>query len=240
VNRRILITGASGGLGQALALALAAPGAELILTGRRTDALNYVADTIRSKGATAQTHVLELSSANDVLAFGKAIAAESAGFDVLIHNAAVIKLGLLAESAITDLDWHYQANVKAPVILTKCLLEHIRQRRGQLVFINSAAGLLARKGVAFYAATKHALKAIADSLREELAPEGVTVLSVFPSRMNTPMQERVLAMEGAAANLNRFLQPENTARIILQAMERCRRGEISNVTLKLGEVPVFC
>jgi short-subunit dehydrogenase len=240
VNRRILITGASGGLGQALALALAGPGAELILTGRRTDALNHVADAARSKGATAQTHVLELSSADDVLAFGKAIAAGSAGFDVLIHNAAVIKLGLLAESAITDLDWHYRANVKAPVILTKCLLERVRQSRGQLVFIISAAGLVARKGVAFYAATKHALKAIADSLREELAPQGITVLSVFPSRMNTPMQERVLAMEGAAANLNTFLQPENTAEIIVQAMERCRRGEISSVTMKVGEIPVFC
>jgi short-subunit dehydrogenase len=240
VNRRILITGASSGLGQALALALAAPGAELILTGRRTDALNYVADIARSKGATAHIHVLELSSANDVLAFGKAIASRSAGFDVLIHNAAVIKLGLLAESAITDLEWHYQVNVKAPVILTKCLLERIRQSRGQLVFINSAAGLLARKGVAFYAATKHALKAIADSLREELAPEGVTVLSVFPSRMNTPMQERVLAMEGAAANLKNFLQPENTAEIIVQAMDRCRLGEISSVIMKVGEIPVFC
>jgi short-subunit dehydrogenase len=212
----------------------------LILTGRRTDALNYVADAARSKGATAQTHVLELSSADDVLAFGNAIASGSAGFDVLIHNAAVIKLGLLADSTIRDLDWHYHANVKAPVILTKCLLERIRQSRGQLVFINSAAGLSACKGSAFYAATKHALKAIADSLRQELAPEGITVLSVFPSRMNTPMQERVLAMEGAAANLNTFLQPENTAEIIVQAMERCRRGEISSVTLKVGEVPVFC
>jgi short-subunit dehydrogenase len=240
VNRRILITGASGGLGQALAMALAGPGAELILTGRRTDALNHVANAARSKGATAQTHVLELSSADDVLAFGKAIAAGSAGFDVLIHNAAVIKLGLLAESAVTDLDWHYQANVKAPVILTKCLLELIRQSRGQVVFINSAAGLLARKGSAFYAATKHALKAIADSLREELAPQGITVLSVFPSRMNTPMQERVLAMEGAAANLKTFLQPENTAEIIVQAMERCRLGEISSVIMKVGEIPVFC
>ena len=240
MNRRILITGASGGLGQALALALADPGAELILTGRRIDALNYVADAVRSKGATAQTHVLELSSADDVLAFGKAIASGFTGFDVLVHNAAVIKLGLFAESANTDLDWHYQVNVKAPVILTKCLLERIRQSRGQLVFINSAAGLLARKGVAFYAATKHAMKAIADSLREELAPEGITVLSVFPSRMNTPMQERVLAMEGAAANLNTFLQPENTAEIIVQAMERCRRGEISSVTMRVGEIPVFC
>ncbi|HEY4270883.1 MAG TPA: SDR family NAD(P)-dependent oxidoreductase [Candidatus Udaeobacter sp.] len=237
--RRILITGASGGLGQTLALALARPGAELILIGRRTDALNSVADAVRSKGAMVQTHVLELSSADDVLAFGKAIASESAGLDVLIHNAAVIKPDLVAEADIADLDWHYQVNVKAPVILTKCLFDQLRRTRGQLVFINSAAGLVARKGTAFYAATKHALKAIADSLREELAPSAVTVLNVFPSRMNTPMQERVLAMEGAAANLNHFLKPEDTAEVIVQAMERCRRGEIRNVTLKLGETPRF-
>ena len=239
MNRRILITGASSGLGEALALALARPGVNLILTGRRTDALNRVADAIRSKGATAQTHLLELSSADEVLAFGEAIASVSTGLDVLIHNAAVIKLGPLAESAITDLDWHYQVNIKAPVILTKSLLERIRQTRGQLVFINSAAGLVARKGVAFYAGTKHALKAIADSLREELAPEGVSVLSVFLSRMNTPMQQRVLEMEGAVANLSAFLQPDSTAEIIVQAMERCRRGKISSVTLKLGEAPMF-
>jgi short-subunit dehydrogenase len=237
--RRILITGASGGLGKALALALARPGAELILTGRRTDALGCVADAVRSKGAIVTTRVLELSLADDVLAFGKAIASKPAGLDVLIHNAAVIKLDLLAEADIANLDWHYQVNMKAAVILTTCLLERVRQARGQFVFVNSAAGLVAHKGAAFYAATKHALKAIADSLREELAPSGVTVLNVFPSRMNTPMQERVLAMEGAVADLSRFLQPENTAQIIVQAMDRCRRGEISSVTLKLGAAAMF-
>lgn len=239
MNRRILITGASGGLGRALASVLAEPDTELILTGRRADALNRVADIARSKGATAQTHVLELSSANEVLAFGKTIGSASTGLDVLIHNAAVIKLGLLAEADIADLDWHYQVNIKAPVILTTCLIERIQQARGQFVFVNSAAGLVARKGVGFYAATKHALKAVADSLREELTPYGVTVLNVFPSRMNTPMQELVLAMEGAVADLGRFLQPENTARIIAEAMERCRRGEITSVTLKLGVAPIF-
>jgi short-subunit dehydrogenase len=239
VNRRILITGASGGLGQALALALARPGTELILTGRRTGVLSCVADAARLKGAMVQTHALELSSADDVLAFGKAIASASSGLDALIHNAAVIKLGSLTEADPDDLDWHYKVNVKAPVILTTCLLDAIRQACGQVVFINSAAGLVARKGAAFYAATKHALKAIADSLREELALSGVTVLNVFPSRMNTPMQERVLAMEGAPADLNKFLKPEKTAETVMQAMERCRRGEISSVTLKLGAEPMF-
>jgi short-subunit dehydrogenase len=239
MSRGILITGASDGLGRALALALARPGANLILTGRRIDALNSVADAVRSQGATVETCVLELSSASDVLAFGKEVASRDGDLSVVVHNAAVIKLDSLANAAIADLDWHYQVNVKAPVILTTCLLERIRQTRGQFVFINSAAGLVARKGVAFYAATKHALKAIADSLREEMASSGVTVLSVFPSRMNTPMQKRVLAMEGATANFNNFLQPENTAEIIVQAMERSRRGEISSVILKLGAAPTF-
>jgi short-subunit dehydrogenase len=239
MSRRILITGASGGLGQALALALAVPDTELILTGRRPEALKRVADLVRSKGATAQTHILELSSAADVLAFGGAVALASPRLDVLVHNAAVIKLGSLAEADISEFDWHYEANVKAPVTLTKCLLERILQTCGQVVFINSAAGLVARKGAVYYAATKHALKAVADSLREEISPSGVTVLSVFPSRMNTPMQERVLAMEGATANLESFHQPDDLARVIVEAMERCRRGEINNVTLRLREEPCF-
>jgi len=65
------------------------------------------------------------------------------------------------------------------------------------------------------------------------------VLSVFPSRMNTPMQERVLAMEGSTANLTSFHRPGDLARAIVEAMERCRRGDINNVTFKLQEEPRF-
>jgi short-subunit dehydrogenase len=237
VNRRILITGASAGLGRELALALAAAGTELILTGRRMDALDNVAETARASGASVRVHELELGSAEEVLAFGNSAAAEPAGLDALIHNAALIKLGTLADTDASDLDSHYRVNLRAPVVLTRSLLGRIQKARGQVVFINSAAGLAAHKGAAFYAATKHALKAVADSLREETAPEGITVLSVFLSRMNTPMQERVLKMEGGAADLNSFLQPAPTARAIVQAMEACRRGELGNLTLRIGQEP---
>ncbi len=239
MRRRILITGASSGLGRALALALASEGTELIFTGRRSEALEAVADSARLKGATVQTSILELASAEVVSAFGKWIASQPAGMDVLIHNAAVIRLGALAESNIADLDWHMGPNLRSPILLTQLLLEPLRRARGQIVFINSTAGLAAPKGASFYAASKHALKAVADSLREELAPAGVTVLSVFPSRMNTPMQQRVLAMEGVTADLAAFHQPEDVACIIVGAMERCRAGEIHNVTFKIGSEPSF-
>jgi short-subunit dehydrogenase len=235
LNRRVLITGASSGIGRALAFELAAPGTELILTGRRSDALADVAIGVDARGAEVETHVLELSSAEDVRAFGEKIASHDSGLDVVINNAAVIRLGPLATSDVTDLDCHYRVNVKAPVLLVKTLLPRVSERRGQLVFINSAAGLVAHKGAAFYAATKHALKAVADSLREEVSEAGVTVLSAFPTRTNTPMQQRVLKMEGDTADLRKFLRPDSVARIIVGAMEKCRKGEINNISIGPGE-----
>lgn len=237
MSRRILITGASAGLGRALALTLASADTELVLTGRRSDALKMVAEMAESKGAKVETHILELACSEAVSGFGQGIASRPAGLDVLIHNAAVIKLGPVADTDVAELDWHFGPNVRSPVLLTQHLLGRLRQAHGQIVFINSAAGLMARKGASFYAATKHALKAIADSLREELAGSSVTVLSVFPSRMNTPMQERVLAMEGSTADLNSFHQPDDLAPVIVEAMERCRHGEINNVAFKLREEP---
>jgi short-subunit dehydrogenase len=235
MSRRVLITGASSGIGRALAFELAAPGTELILTGRQSDALADVAVSAGAKGAEVETHLLELSSEQDVLAFGEKIASRDSGLDVVINNAGVIKLGSLATSEVADLDWHYQVNLRAPVLLVKILLPRVAERRGQFVFINSAAGLIAHSGAAFYAATKHALKAVADSLREEVSPAGVTVLSVFPSRTNTPMQQGVLKMEGATADLTKFLRPDAVVRIIVGAMERCRKGEINNISIRPGE-----
>ena len=235
MNRRVLITGASSGIGRALAFELAVPGNELILTGRQSNALADVAISAGNRGAEVETHLLELSSEQDVVAFGEKISRHGSGLDVMINNAGVIKLGALATSDVADLDWQYHVNLKAPVLLVKTLLPRVAERRGQFVFINSAAGLIAHKDAAFYSATKHALQAVADSLREEVSQAGVTVLSVFPSRTNTPMQQRVLKMEGATADLTKFLRPDAVARIIVGAMERCRKGEINNISIRPGE-----
>jgi short-subunit dehydrogenase len=235
MHRRILITGASSGIGRALAVELAEPGTELILTGRRSDALADVVVSAGSRGAEVETHVVELSSERDVIGFGEKVASQDSGLDVVISNAGVIKLEPLATSDVANLDWHYHVNLRAPVLLVQTLLPRVAERHGQFVFVNSAAGLIAHKGAAFYAATKHGLKAVADSLREEVSQSGITVLSVFPSRTNTPMQQRVLEMEGATADLTKFLRPDAVARIISRAMERCRNGEINNVSIRPGE-----
>jgi short-subunit dehydrogenase len=239
LSARILITGASSGIGRALALELAQPETELVLTARNLPALQDVSKSAMAKGAGVSTHYLELSSAKDLIAFSDTVAGQEIDLDVVINNAAVIRLGNIGTVEITDFDRHYAVNLRAPLVLTQRLLSSVKRRHGQFVFINSMAGLVARKGAALYAATKHGLKAIADSLREEVRDDRVTVLSVFLGRTNTPMQKKVLEMEKATADPGSFLQPEYAADLIVQAMKRCKHGEIANLTIRAGEEPHF-
>jgi NADP-dependent 3-hydroxy acid dehydrogenase YdfG len=98
--------------------------------------------------------------------------------------------------------------------------------------MNSSAGLSARAGVAQYAATKHALKAIADSLREEINDDGVRVLSVFLGRTATPMQAAVHEMEGREYYPELLLQPEDVASVIINALSLPRSAEVTDIIVR--------
>jgi NAD(P)-dependent dehydrogenase (short-subunit alcohol dehydrogenase family) len=133
---------------------------------------------------------------------GEVVAAEG-GVDIVVHAAAVIKLAPFRDANVQDLDWQYRVNVRAPFVLMQALLPALSSR-GQVVFLNSSAGRVARAGVGQYAATKHALKALADSLRAELRPTGRRVLNVFLGRTATPMQEAVHRMEKRSYDSARY------------------------------------
>jgi NADP-dependent 3-hydroxy acid dehydrogenase YdfG len=107
----------------------------------------------------------------------------------------------------------------------------LRLRRGQVVFINSLAGLSARELQGPYAATKHALKAIAESLRAEVKAEGMRVLSVFLGKTATPMQEYVHRVEGIEYHPERLLQPEDVAAAVLSALNLPRTAEVTDLTI---------
>ncbi len=100
------------------------------------------------------------------------------------------------------------------------------------MFINSSAGLRAGAGISQYAATKHALKAIADSLREEINAEGLRVLSVYPGRTATPMQASVHAMEGKAYHPERLMQPEDVAAVVINALKLPRSAEVTDISVR--------
>src|SRR5690606_35321611 len=113
------------------------------------------------------------------------------GVDSVVHCAGVVDLGDVAEFAQDTWAQQLQVNLTAPAALTAALLPFLRRTRGSVVFVNSTSGLTANATWGAYAASKHGLRGLADSLRAEEARHGVRVASVFPSRTATGMQARV-------------------------------------------------
>jgi short-subunit dehydrogenase len=139
---------------------------------------------------------------------------------------------------VEDFDQQYRINVRAPYVLTQALLPMLRSRPGQIVFINSSVGLRAKANVGQYAATKHALKAIADSLRDEVNKEGIRVLSVFLGRTATPMQAAIHEMEGRAYHAERLMQSDDVAAMVINALNLPRSAEVTDISIRPLRKPI--
>jgi NADP-dependent 3-hydroxy acid dehydrogenase YdfG len=204
-----LVTGASRGIGAAIARALA-PGYDLLLGGRDTAALQALADELPG----ARPWPVELTDA--------AAVAEAVGgierLDALVHSAGIGLLGTVAETSAETWRRQFDVNVVAVAELTRLLLPALRAAHGRVVLLNSGSGLTARAGWASYAASKFALRAFADALREEEAPHGVRVTSVHPGRVDTDMQRDVVAHEGGTYTPASYLRAESVAGAVLLAV----------------------
>jgi NADP-dependent 3-hydroxy acid dehydrogenase YdfG len=154
------------------------------------------------------------------------------GVDVLILSAGAFRMGPIAGAPILDLDLLYRTNVRGPYALTQAFLPKLIARRGQVVFINSSVGLTARAGVGAYAASKHASKAIADSLRAEVNGLGVRVISIYPGRTATPQQEKIHEQEGRPYQPDRLMQPEDIAKVVLNALSMPATAEVTDIQIR--------
>src|SRR5262245_31253627 len=168
-----LITGASSGIGRAIAQDLGTRGAILCLVGRKVETLELITESIRAPVPDIRNYQADLVQDKDIQDLVACLQRDYRHIDILIHSAGVISMGRFDQARLEDLDWQYKINLRAAYAVTQALLPMVRSCRGQVVFINSSAGLSARSGLAQYAATKHALKAIADSLRNEVNADGV-------------------------------------------------------------------
>jgi short-subunit dehydrogenase len=227
-----VVTGASSGVGRAIALALAQQGVHLCLVGRQSETLEAVAQTARATSSRVSCFQADLASDTDIEGLATRLKMGVEGIDVLIHSAGVIELGRMDCSSVEGLDRHYRVNLRAPYILTQALLPTLRSRKGQIVFINSSVGLNASAGVGQYAATKHALRALADSLREEVNGDGARVLSVFLGRTATPMQAALHTLENRGYHPERLLQPEDVAAVVINALTLPRTAEVTDISIR--------
>ncbi|HWK25765.1 MAG TPA: SDR family NAD(P)-dependent oxidoreductase [Solirubrobacter sp.] len=224
---RVLLTGATGGLGQAIARALAARGATLVLTGRRGDVLAPLAEELG-----ARVIVSDLSDPDAPAA----LLAEAGEVDVLVANAGLPGSGRLTTFTAEQIDRALDVNLRAPMLLAHGLVEAMVARgRGHLLFMSSLSGRAAAPGTSVYAATKFGLRGFALALREDLAPLGVGVSVILPGFIS---EAGMFAESGA--KLPFYVQtksPEDVARAVVKAIEGNRAEiDVAPLPLRAGAV----
>lgn len=218
----VLLTGASGGIGHALARELARRGARLLISGRDTAKLAALSAELRSRGAEVSMLPADLSTAEGPERLAQA--ALSGGVpDLVVHCAGSMSFGRLdavPAEAITRL---WQTNVIAPSLLTRALLPALRkQGRGRLVFVGSIFGSLAFPMYASYSASKFALRGFAEALRRELDGSGIGVTYVAPRYTRTALNDGAPARIAQALAMHQD-EPAAVAARIADAVERDRR-----------------
>jgi short-subunit dehydrogenase len=223
----VLLTGATGGIGQAIARELAARGARLLITGRRRDALDGLAAELDARALVA-----DLSDGGDV----ERVAGEAAAarVDVLVANAAVPASGEIRDLSAEQVDGMLSVNLRAPIVLAHRVVPMMAGRgRGQLVFISSLAGQVASPASSLYSATKFGLRGFALGLRQDLRPSGVGVSLVVPGFIR---DAGMYAEAGVTLPRGvRTRSPEQVAAAVLRAIERNpAEAYVAPLSLRLG------
>jgi NADP-dependent 3-hydroxy acid dehydrogenase YdfG len=227
-----VVTGASSGIGRAIALAIASAGGSICLVGRDKQRLEDVAEAARAAASTALVFRVDLSADRAIEDLVRYVKQDFKPLDVLVHCAGVHAIGSLEKTPVDQLDALYRINVRMPYALTQALLPLLKSRKGQIVFVNSSQGLQARANTGAFASTQHALKAIADSLRQEINAEGIRVLSIYPGRTATPRTKALFAMERQSYRPELLLQPEDVAQIVVNTLQLPRTAEVTNVEIR--------
>jgi NADP-dependent 3-hydroxy acid dehydrogenase YdfG len=217
-----VVTGASSDIGAAITLGLLDLGLRVIAIGRDHGRLS--AKMSRYQGSDRFVPVLAELTTPPGLAAVEAAVREQGRVDLLVLGA-----GVYYSSDDPGLfDVQFRANVLAPYALSRAMAPYLKQ----LVVLNSTQGLKAAPGAGQYAATQHAMRAIADSLRDEMNALGVRVLSLFLGRVATERQREIFALEGRAYTPERLIQPQDVAEMVLAAYRLPRTAEVTDMHIR--------
>ncbi|RME29119.1 MAG: SDR family NAD(P)-dependent oxidoreductase [Deltaproteobacteria bacterium] len=232
-GKRVLVTGAAGGIGSALALRLAAEGAELILADRDGNGLEQLRRALERKipesAGKFETYTIDLTSATELEEMAGRL--EAGGLDVLVNNAGVVIAGPFRDARRQDIDFQLEVNLMAPVRLTKLLLPLLRKSdAAHIVNVASGAGLAAPAGLCAYSASKFGLVGFSEALRAELAEEGIGVSVVCPAFVKTAIVRNSIVGRNCEKNVDELdrvvhrlgATPDRVAASIVRAIKRNR------------------
>ena len=237
----VIVTGASTGIGEELAYRLARQGAKLVLTARRVDELNRVADKVRNYGTQAITVSADVAKSEECKKIIDAAIAEFGRIDTLMCNAGMTMWARFQDiEDVGILERIMQVNYMGAVYCTHHALPHLLKSKGRIVGIASLTALVGVPTRSGYAASKHAMRGFFDSLRIELAESGVTVTMIYPGFVATGIRENATGSDGKPSKIDPVSKDDvmsvaECAAIIMGAIESRKREEIMTFKAKFGQ-----
>jgi NADP-dependent 3-hydroxy acid dehydrogenase YdfG len=234
MDKVVLITGASSGIGGGLARELGSAGAKLVLGARRTDRLQALAEEIRSKGGEVLTQRLDVTDRADVAAFADAAREAFGRVDVMVNNAGVMPLSLMASLKVDEWDRMVDVNIKGVLYGIAAVLPEMTARgSGHVINIASIGGLAVSPTAAVYCATKYAVRALSEGLRQE--NDKIRVTCIYPGVVESELADTIT--DPAAAELMRTyraiaLKPDAIARAVRYAIEQPDDVDVSDIVVR--------
>ncbi|GAA0217256.1 SDR family NAD(P)-dependent oxidoreductase [Saccharothrix mutabilis subsp. mutabilis] len=232
-----LVTGASSGIGEATAVALGRAGASVVVAARRVERLAAVEARLAEEGVKVLALELDVTDEAACRAAVERTVEVFGGLDVLVNNAGVMLLGNVLGADTEDWRRMVSTNLLGVMYLTHAALPHLVERRGAIVQISSTAGRGARPTAAVYAATKFGLNAFSESLRQEVAGDGVRVVVVEPGVVETELREHITdanaknALEDRITGM-RQLQADDIAAAVLYAVTQPEHVSVNEILVR--------
>ena len=238
-DKKIWITGASSGIGAATARLLAGEGAHVVLSARRQEKLEALSEEIRHGGGSCEIAVVDVSDRAGMETLGQRLA-EKGGIDILINNAGTMPISPILSGRVDEWDRMIDVNIKGVLYAINAVYPGMAERKdGHIVNISSVAARLTYQSAGVYGGTKHAVRAISDTLRKEAIRFGVRVTDIQPGSVDTELPDsiahekiRSAVKDNMYAEDSPILKPEDIANGILYAITQPPYVDVSELLIR--------
>ncbi len=232
----VVITGASSGLGEATARFLSAQGASVVLGARRIDRLQLLADELIGSGGKALAIATDVTHFDQVKRLVDAAVQTYARIDVMINNAGLMPSSPLERLKIDDWNRMIDVNIKGVLYGIAAALPYMKQQKaGHIINVSSVAGHKVRAGGAVYAATKHAVRALSEGLRQEVKPYNIRTTVISPGAVDTELPNSVTEPD-IAENMRKVYEiavpAESFARAVAFAMTQPEEVDVNEILFR--------